>query len=90
MVSSYCHSNKAINSVYFNIHGIKVHHFKIGLDQTSSKTFYIPQKSLTNLPTLRMMEVWNLYFHINMMKLVYWELEKTKLTHQVAIMEQLF
>jgi len=62
MVSSCCHSNKAINHVYFNIHGIKVHHFKIGLDQTSSKTFYIPQKSLTNLLTLRMMEVGTFIF----------------------------
>jgi hypothetical protein len=43
MVSSCCHSNKAINSVYFNIHGIKVHHFKIMLDWSSSKSFYIPK-----------------------------------------------
>jgi hypothetical protein len=62
MVNSCCHSNKAINYVYFNIHGIKVHHFKIGLDQCSSKTFYIPQKSFTNLLTLRMMEVGTFIF----------------------------
>jgi hypothetical protein len=29
-------------------------------------------------------------FSQNMIKLGYWELKKTKLTHQVAIMEQLF
>jgi hypothetical protein len=66
MVSSCCHSNKAINSIYFNIHGIKVHligfGLVIGVDQSSSQTFYIPQKSLTNLLTLRMMEVGTFIF----------------------------
>jgi hypothetical protein len=61
----------------------------LGLPNLHPKPFTFPEVThqFTNLEDDGS---WNLYFHINMMKLGYWELKKTKLTHQVTIMEQLF
>jgi hypothetical protein len=62
----------------------------LGLTNLHLKPSTHPPKAITNLLTLRMMEVGTLIFTPNMMKLVYEELMKTKFTHQVATMEQLF